>query len=86
MTILPCNIPFSGDGFGRAARQNPLRQSVSREVGMPKSRLSRLIALLALLTVALMLAIASAGEPGDGLTAGPDDRGIKVNVELHFGW
>lgn len=53
---------------------------------MPKSKLSRLVALMALLAVALMLAIASAGEPGDGVTSGPDDVGIKINVELHFGW
>lgn len=53
---------------------------------MPKSRLSRLVALLALLTVALMLAIASVGEPGDGLIRGPDDPSVKINIELHFGW
>jgi hypothetical protein len=53
---------------------------------MPKSRLSRVIALLALLTVALMLAIVSAGEPGDDLTGGLADVGVKPNIELHFGW
>lgn len=52
---------------------------------MPKSRLSRLIAFIALLTVALMLAIVSAGEPGDP-AGGLEDVGIKTNIELHFGW
>jgi hypothetical protein len=57
---------------------------------MPKSRLSRMIALLALLTVALMLAIASAGQPGDGFTSGENGAGVQaglqLNIELHFGW
>jgi hypothetical protein len=69
-----------------APGKNPLRQSLSREVGMPKSRMSRLIALLALLTVALMLAIASAGDPGDGFTSGEDGVGFQPKIELHFGW
>jgi hypothetical protein len=53
---------------------------------MPKSRMSRLIALLALLTVALMLAIASAGDPGEGFTSGEDGVGFQPKIELHFGW
>jgi hypothetical protein len=53
---------------------------------MPKSRMSRMIALLALLTVALMLAIASAGDPGDGFISGEGGAGFKPNIELHFGW
>jgi hypothetical protein len=48
--------------------------------------MSRLIALLALLTVALMLAIASAGDPGDGFTSGEDGVGFQPKIELHFGW
>jgi hypothetical protein len=53
---------------------------------MPKSRMSRMIALLALLTVALMLAIA--GQPGDGFISGEDGVEVQATIEhqVHFGW
>jgi hypothetical protein len=55
---------------------------------MPKSRISRIIALLALLTVALVLAMASGGEPfRDGIRNGgwSGDEPV-IEFGFHFGW
>ena len=61
---------------------------------MPKSRISRIIAFLALLTVALVLATVSVEGPivgeGDGGSIIVEDDGgaliIDVRREVHFGW
>lgn len=61
---------------------------------MPKSRISRTIVFLALLTVALVLAMASIGEPiggegdGGGIVFEGDGGALIIDVrpELHFGW
>ena len=59
---------------------------------MQRSRISRIIAFLALLTVALALASLSVGDPivGDGGSIIVEDEGgaliIDVRREVHFGW
>ena len=59
---------------------------------MPKSRISRIIVFLALLTVALVLAIASTGDliggegDGGGIIVEDDGGAFVIDREVHFGW
>lgn len=55
---------------------------------MPKPKIIRIVALLALVTVALMLAMASGGEPyrdGIGNSGWGGDEPI-IELGFHFGW
>lgn len=54
---------------------------------MPKSRLSRIIALLAMLIVALTLAFAHVGDSwGDGGGTNGEGGATRAQIVLHFGW